>query len=352
MRDIQTIKSIDLIIHILEPQGQGLVLSQAPLPMQLHPELEDYFGRHILNTLHDSSARAARFRNINTEQASGACRELLREETTLVEGSQRLARQLYTLMERDGRITAGDLIVCLFTSDAYPYTRFLAILKVDPAQIYSHSVRQDKKGNSYVSFEPLKAAFTNERLQKCAVIQPLEPRHPVFDMLLVDRQSRLESSSVARFFSETFLDAQEALDARAVTQRVSKSLVGVQNDLREQLTPQENRQLEASIDSVLATRRVNLDTWVKELPLPAAARELIERRLPQDLPERSVSLDPQLGQQITAVRKYHGDHGLRMELPAGDFPDLVVEAEYIEDDPEKGSYYRIVIETKTWKRVV
>ena len=165
MRDIQSIKSIDLIIHILEPQGQGLVLSQAPLPLQAHPELNDYFGRHILNTLHDSAARAARFRNINPEQASGACRELLREETTLVEGSQRLAKELYALMERDGRITGGDLIVCLFTSDAYPYTRFLAILKVDPAQIFSHSVKEDRKGNTYVSFEPLKAAFTNERLQ-------------------------------------------------------------------------------------------------------------------------------------------------------------------------------------------
>jgi hypothetical protein len=352
MRNIQSIKSIDLIIHILEPQGQGLVLSQAPLPLQAHPELNDYFGRHILNTLHDSAARAARFRNINPEQASGACRELLREETTLVEGSQRLAKELYALMERDGRITGGDLIVCLFTSDAYPYTRFLAILKVDPAQIFSHSVKQDRKGNTYVSFEPLKAAFTNERLQKCAVIQPLEPRHPEFDMLLIDRQSRIESSSVARFFSESFLDAQEAQDARAVTQRVSKSLVSVQNDLREQLTPQENRQLESGIESALASRRVNLDTWVKELPLPAAAKQLIERRLPQDLPERSFSLDAELGKQIASVRKYRGDHGLRMELPAGEFPDLVVEAEYIEDDPEKGSYYRIVIETKTWKRVV
>jgi hypothetical protein len=280
------------------------------------------------------------------------CRALLREETTLVEGSQRLAHELYALMDRDHRITSGDLIVCIFTTEEYPYTRFLAILKVDPAQIFSHTIRQDKKGNTYVSFEPVKAAFTNERLQKCAVIQPLEPRHPEFDMLLVDRQARLESAVVARFFSESFLDAQEAYDARKVTQRVSKELVAVQNDLRDQLTPQQNRELEASIEQALSSRRVNLDTWVKRLPFEPEIKEKIEQALPQELPAGGFSLDAELGQQIAATRKYRGEHGLRLELPAANFPDLVVEAEYIDDDPVRGPYYRIVIETATWKRVV
>lgn len=352
MRNVTTIQSAELIIHILEPQGQGLIMSQAPLPLQEYPALNDYFSRHILNTLHDSAARAARFRNINPDQPSGVCRGLLRQELNLVDGSQRLAKVLYAAMEHDQRITAGDLIVCLFTTDAYPYTRFLAIMKVDPAQIFSHAVRQDSQGNTYVSFEPIKAAFTNERLQKCAVIQPLEPRHPEFDMLLVDRQSRLEAANVARFFSETFLDAQESYDPRKYTKTISKGLVNVQNSLRDQLTVEENTELEASIEHALSGRRLNLDTWLKELSLPAETKEKIEHHLPQDLPERSFNLDPQLSHQIVSQRKYRGDHGLRLDLPAGDYPDLTVEAEYIDDDPVRGPYYRIVIETKTWKRVV
>ena len=352
MRNVSTIQSAELIIHILEPQGQGLVLSQAPLPLREFPALNDYFSRHILNTLHDSTARAARFRNINPDQPSGACKALLRQEENLVDGSQRLAKVLYSLMERDQRITAGDLIVCLFTTDAYPYTRFLAILKVDPAQIFSHSMRQDAQGNTYVSFEPVKAAFTSERLQKCAVIQPLEPRHPEFDMLLVDRQSRLEASNVARFFSESFLDAQESYDPRKYTKAISKSLVNVQNSLRNQLTTEENAELEIGIEHALSGRRLNLDSWLKELSLPAETKEKIDHHLPQDLPERAFNLDPQLSQQIVSQRKYRGDHGLKLEVPSGDYPDLVIEAEYVDSDPQRGPYYRIVIETKTWKRVV
>jgi hypothetical protein len=153
----------------------------------------------------------------------------LRGEIPLVEGSQRLAQDLYSILEGDRRITSGDLAVCLFQAENYPYTHFLGIMKVDPVQIFRHVVLQDKRGNQYVSFETLPQAFTSERLQKCAFIQPLEPRHPEFDMLLLDRQQRLsENGSVARFFSETFLDAEEAFDARKMTEIVYRGLISAE----------------------------------------------------------------------------------------------------------------------------
>ena len=38
------------------------------------------------------------------------------------------------------RITSGDLGVALFSAENYPYSHFLAILKIDPAQIFRHVI--------------------------------------------------------------------------------------------------------------------------------------------------------------------------------------------------------------------
>ncbi len=353
MRDITGIKIDELIIHILDPQGQGLVLSDVVLPIAGNQTLSDYFSNHILNTLKEPSTKAARFRNLNPDQPSGACRGLLRKELNLVEGSQLLAKAIYGILDRDHRITAGDLAICLFQADKYPYTRFLAILKIDPSQIFSHVLRKDAHGKNYVAFEPVSSAFTNERLQKCAVIQPLEPRHPEFDMLLLDRQGRgAENSAVARFFSESFLDAVEVFDARKYTQNLSKSLVGAQNRVRERLSPVEEQNLDSSIRQAVTARRLNVDSWIAGLPVSEEVKHEFDQAIRQTIPARDFNLDQSLSQQLMRSVKYRGDYNLKLEVLADHLDDIVISEERVVDDPDRPPYYRIVIETFTWRRTI
>jgi hypothetical protein len=352
MRDATQITIDELIIHILDPQGQGLVLSSIPVPLSGNEALVEYFSGHILTSLKDTSIKSARFRNINPEQTSGVCRALLRSETTLVEGSRHLAQGLFTILEGDQRITAGDLAVCFFKAENYPYSRFLAILKVDPSQIFSHVIRQDKRGNVYVSFETNAQAFTSERLQKCAFIQPLEPRHPEFDMLLLDRQRRvLEKQAIARFFSETFLDAEEVVDARKYTDMAYRSMVQAENRVRGKLTETESEQLEEGILKAVTSRRLNLDSWLEALPLPEEIKVEIDRSISPRLPVRDFPLDRGFSLQLVSKIKFRGDHNLRLEIPAENYYTLIVSEERITDDPTRPPYYRIVIETEQWKRL-
>lgn len=352
MRDATNITIRELIIHILDPQAQGLVLSNTPIPLEASSNLVEYFSRHILNSLRDPGIKSARFRNINPQQPSGVCRDILRGELPLVEGSQHLASELYANLERDRRITSGDLAVCIFQAENYPYTSFLGIMKVDPAQIFRHVIRKDAQGHTYVTFETMSEAFTSEKLQKCAFIQPLEPRHPEFDMLLLDRQSRLaENGSIARFFSETFLDAEEVMDARKVTEIVYRGLVNAENRLRERLTEEESESLEEGILQAVTTRRLNLDSWLEELPLAAEVKQEIDKTLSPRLPARELLLDRSFSQQLISKIKYRGEGGLRLEVPAENYNTLIVSEKYITDDPDRPPYYRIVIETEVWKRV-
>jgi ATP-dependent exoDNAse (exonuclease V) alpha subunit len=357
MRDATNITIHELIIHILDPQGQGLILSNVPVPLEQDAALVDYFTRHILTSLRDGGIKSARFRNINPEQPSGVCRGILRDEISLVDGSQRLARDLYAILERDRRITSGDLAVCTFAAGNYPDETFLGIMKVDPGQIFQHILRKDARGNTYVSFESVSQAFTSERLQKCAFVQPLVPRHPEFDMLLLDRQRREETApaglgAIARFFSETFLDAEESYDARKYTETVFRSLVEAGNLVREQLSEDENVSLEANILQAVSAPRLNLDQWLDKLPLADGIKQEIDQSISPRVPAREFPIDHAVSQQLVRKVRYRGEGGLKLEVPMENLYQLVVSEEYITDDADRPPYYRIVIETEEWKRIV
>lgn len=352
MRDATDIHIQELIIHILDPQGQGMVLSHVPLPIQGEPPLLDYFSNHIQTTLRDASLKAARFRNINPEQPSGFCQAILSGSTSLADGSRLLAASLYQIMENDHRITAGDLAVMVFGAGNYPYSRFLAIIKIDPSQIFRHVIREDKRGNVYVSFEPESTAFTGERLQKCAVIQPLDPRHPNFDMLLLDRQSSQEERSVARFFTETFLDAQEAFDPRKYTERFYRSVIEAQNRVRDRMTPDEEAALEENLLKTASSARLNCDAWLEKLPVSKLVLDEIDNALRENIPERQFNMDKSLSQRMTSRIRLRGDHGFRLEIPAENYYTIVISEERISNDPKRKPYYRIVLETEEWERLV
>lgn len=352
MRDITSVTIDELIIHILDPMGQGIVLSSVPIPIGENDRLTDYFSRHILNSLRDRGIKAARFRNINPEQPSGVCRDLLKKDISLVDGSQRLAQALYAIMEDDRRITPGDLAVCLFRAENYPYTNFLAVLKIDPSQIFQHVVKKDPRGNAYVVFEALPQAFTDERLQKCAFIQPLDPRHPEYDMLMLDRQRwGTEDVNIAQFFSRVFLDAEETYDSRKYSENLFKGLVNAQNSVREQLTVEEEEQLSDSINGALASRRLNLDNWLDDLVLDETIKAEIDQAVSTTIPVREFPLDRSFSTRLASRVKFRGDHNLKVEVPFENYRTLIVSEERITDDPDREPYYRIVIETDTWRRL-
>jgi hypothetical protein len=327
------------------------VVSNITLPLSKNQALVDYFVHHIEETLKSPAIKAAQFRNINPEQPSGICMALLRKDLPLVEGSQRLAGALYEILLQDHRITAGDLAVCLFRAENYPYTRFLGIIKVDPSQIFRNVVLEDSRGRKYVSFEAEFNAFTSEKLQKCAIIQPLEPRHPDYDMLLLDRQiGGPEDGGIARFFSETFLDAKDAFDSYKYTDRLHRSLVNAQNNVTDRLSPAEKQTLEQGIEKAISSRRLNLDRWLEDLSLPEDVKQEIDRTIRPVIPVREFSLDPGLSQKVFQKVKYRGDNGLKLEIPSQFYHVNVVSEELIRDDPDRPPYYRVVIETETWKR--
>ena len=176
-------------------------------------------------------------------------------------------------------------------------------------------------------------------------------------MLLLDRQRRpgeetLAAPTIARFFSETLLDAEEVMDARKVTELVYRSLVSAENCVRERLNEAQSDTLNEQIIQAVGARRWNLDTWLSNLALDDTIKEEIDRSISPRLPAGDVPMDRGYGQQLIKKIKFRGSGGLRLEVPAENYYTVVISEEHITDDPDKPPFYRIVIETEEWKRQV
>lgn len=354
MRYATDIQLEQLIVHILDPwRPNGYVLSERTLPLNGNQPIVDYFVTHIQNSLQDSAARAARFNTLDDTAASGICKALLDGEMNLVEGSRLLAKSLYGMIARDRRISAGDLVLCFYRARNRPQVpRYLGLLKLDPSPVFRPKTEEDDQGKSYVGFEIQTHVLptTRERLHKCAFIQPLDPR-PEYDLLLLDRQVPPSlPRAVAMFFTKDFLDCELALDARQRTHRLYIGLVSAHNQLRPELSPEENETLHQAIDNAVTPARINLDTWLDGLRLTDAHKKRINQVLSQELPDREFQIDTGYAKKLIRKRRFRGDHGLRVEVLTDHYDQIIQSVNHIKR-PGRPPYYRVVIHTEKWEEM-
>ena len=358
MRSAPEICLDEIVVHIIDPRAaQPLVLSQRSLPLDPAGPLTAYFGAHIARSLGDSTAKAARFATPGVDDASRLCRGLLDGSTDLIDGSVRLAERLCTILRGNASISAGDLVVCLYSEivDGARGPRCLGLLKLDPARGFRHRTAHDARGLQYVDFdvEPNVLPTTRERLQKCAFVRPSAVQPVPYDMMVLDRQAGpTQADRVARFFVAEFLAAELAYTPHQRSKQFYTCLVGVRNRLRTGglLDDAAEETLREAIEVAVAARVIDVDAWLDALPLPAAVVAEIDRALAAALPDRTFDVDPDFSRGLLARRFFHGDGGLRVEVLADKYADIV-QVQRHDDDPERGSYYEITIRTAQWDEV-
>ncbi len=351
MRDPGAVQIESLIVHIVDPRGSGLTLSEAPLPLAGDELLHEYIQSHIAGALGDSAATAARFKSIDQGAPSGQCAGIFAGTVDFVAGSREVARSLYAVLARDGRTRGADLVMCWYRAEALPGERFLALLKLDAAQVFRHHVGADAQGRTIVSFVPQPDAFTRERLQKAAFVQALEPRHPAYDMILLDRQvADRRRRDVARYFAEGFLQTEEAYDDRRRTEMLYRAAIVAANQLRPALSPAEQSAIEEQLHAALSARRFDLESWLAGLPVSESARAGFGGALAEALPDRSFDIDPAWGSRLVSKRTFRGDYGLRLQVQSEQFDELVT-VELVSGRPGRRPFYRVTIETEKWDEV-
>lgn len=355
MRDAADLRLDEAIVHVLNPRrDQGVVLSHGTIPLAQNPRVVEYLVSHVERSLRDQTARAARFVEETADAPFGVCGDLLAGKVDIVAGSRRLAERLCDLIAGDRRIATGDLVVCRFRAGNHPDVPFyLGLLKLDPSEMFRHSLAQDDAGNEYVTLELEADALptAGERLQKCAFVRPLDPRPSGYDMMLLDRQIGAdEGQQVAKFFVNRFLGAGLAYGPAEQTKAFNRCVVNALNRAREDgtLVLADEEAVRVAIDHALQTPSIDTVVWVDGLPGSADLRTRLRQALVNDLPDQRIEVDAKIASSIVRKKRFRGAHGLKVEVEADQYADVITSVEPPRNDQTVGRW-RITIETETWE---
>lgn len=347
MRDLHQIRVLRGVSHVLAPRNPAmlLVLSEAELP--LGHGVGDILVSHIEGGLSDPQAKAAVFSVANQSGASSSCMRILADRPPLIRLSQELARNLYTIMEQDKRVTDGTLAVllCEAVTAAGTPTRFVAMLKLDPsAKLRTVTDLDPSSGKRRVRYEVDSATLPskNEKIQKCAFVRPPSAE---YEMLVVDRQRRTDI--VSDFWVGRFLGARFVLDASERTRRLYRGLHNGRNKVENKLDSRELTALDQIIGGTMVKTSVNVDELVSALPLPEPIRAEINTEISGLLPDREFDLDQEVASQFLRRRTYVGDNDLHLSFLTA--YSQVIHVEDIDSGDQNNRLRRVWFETRTWR---
>ncbi len=342
----------EMIVHILDTSQPEPVLSEISLPLAGRPDLRKYFESHIKNSIEDSAAKAAIFKGESKGgETESICLAVMGGRLSLIEGSQALARMLFAIMAKDGRISPGDLAVCLFrtSGDSSPY---LGLLKIDPSPAYAHTF-EERDGKRLVGFAIREKVMpsTKERLQKCAFVLPVKDRGIGYHMIVLDRQIKQLDGETAQFFLQRFLGAEQAMDDRQKTRNFYYSLISAKNDLLKvgKIDSGVEEKLSKAIEVAVSSEKIEIGRFLQALPLKPDEKAYIEKAVSQKVPDREFSLDKEFAEGLIKHRRFRGKHGLKLEVEKDHFDDVVKSRDQIMLGGKKLT--RVVLEVEDWKEV-
>lgn len=361
MRNATNIELDELIVHALNPRKPGgKVISECSIPLEDNQQLIKYFIDHIRNSLHNHTAKAASFEAIDQNLVSGICNDLLKGNTTLLDGSVTLAEKLYDIIDRDGRINPCDLAVCFYrvkngedtedTEDTENNVRYLALLNIEPSEVFRHKTKTNSAGETYIGFELEKNIMPTirEKLQRCAFIRSLDPRSE-YDMILLDKKRPAEI--VGKFFEDDFLGAKPTFNDEKRTLKLYSGLINAKNRLRPELNPPQFNSLEQAIRVAMQRTNINVETWVNGLPLHADHKTIIKEEISRKIPDIEFDLDTEFSTTLTKTRSFRGDNNLRITYKTEDGTDTILKSAKRKEAPGAQPYYEVIIHTKEWKEI-
>jgi 37-kD nucleoid-associated bacterial protein len=348
MRDVEKVALERAILHQVEAGSSGLRMSGRELPLHDSPRLAEFLVGHIRNGLRDSQTRAAKWPpQVTSEDVPATCQALLDGTLDLVTASQRLAAALHTAIGDDQRIARGTLSVAIYrdaTASELKAEHYVALVKLDPSDVFRPEWHTDKSGTSYLSVRELPNALPTlrERLQKCAFVRTMQSGDD-YHLLVLDRQVPDIS---ARFFMKGFLGAEVALDDKALTEGLYRAIVDARKRLQDRGLPLDRLvALDDAVQGLFAAEAIDLAEWLPALP--PTERNAIDEEVRSRQLDRAFEVYPDTQKRlVTGKVRYRGDNGLRVQINRTAYKDMVHPEEIKGQTPRR---FRVIIETSTWE---
>jgi hypothetical protein len=214
MRNLNNLNINKVILHILNSKEDKVFLNDFEL--DLLPQLNDLFRKHIKNSINDESTRIAKFQNEINVVREHSQRILDNPEKNFIPSSKEIAKYLYESMKSNPNISSANFVVCLYSTDE---GTFIALLKMDFSEIIETEV-QTVGDKTKINVLVKGAGIPNDkqRLQKCVFYKNYNAADD-YDIILLDKQA-LKSNKhdlIAEFFVSNFLHCELAKTSRDAT---------------------------------------------------------------------------------------------------------------------------------------
>lgn len=306
----EEIRIEQVVVHILD-SGLGVpVLSDNVL--ECGSDFADFLKAHIFKIDVSDDIRSCTF-----EEESEVFH--LAEEWNpekFMEVSQKIAANLYTIMNQNIDIPAADLLVVEYSVEKH---RYLALLKMNYKTSYTHLTNADPWGNSNDIIQQ-KAILPGEtqKLSEAALIDLMAPQY----VRLVEKKYDVNGVKT-NYFSKMFLKCKGSLSSKTKLAIVNKAVADVQKKYFH-----ESEQFEVQMETKSILNQEFAEQGGFEVPViidkifkehPQMKEEVQEKLEKYNLTEATV--EPQNPATTKKFTKQHlmTDTGIELKIPMEEY---------------------------------
>jgi nucleoid-associated protein YejK len=313
------IKVHRMILHKIDRQlsKEGPIVSD--VEPNLPSEVEIFVSEHIVSSKEDTYARNGAFTPSENSDIvlKDVCDAIFDTPNNFVEYSKVIAKHLFDTMERPGKPSPSDLIVCLYSEEGSK-ENWLGILKMDPSEGFVSEEKKDAKGLKFYELRRVNDVIVSTDLQKSALIAPPSLRSSVkYDLRLLDnQQSRSGINRIAAsFFVTDFLQCRVGLNAADKTRVLLLASEDWISDKTGKWSDEEIEEARTQITNAALGRRVNITSLAQNITAEENEQDnFVDYLRSKGIDESTFQPDPHVSKQMTTWTILEGDYGIRLSV--------------------------------------
>ncbi|MBD8003775.1 nucleoid-associated protein [Bacillus norwichensis] len=266
---VQTLNITRMAINAIDLNASEPQLSEELFPIGSNDKvIDDFFQTHFIETREGKSTKSCKFidedATVKTKIARFASNKTDEEFIKL---SRELTENLFKIMKNSSSNSSGTFFVFEVELDE---EQCIFIIKLDPKQGV-----QINYSNLTVSVLENILPDSNDRVHKCAIIRLNKPDSEEAELFVMDKQQK--EGEPARFFIDTYLQADELLNDRIITREVVREakdrIISILPDL-------DQNKIFGSIDREFSNgSRIELKTAIKNVLLDNVPSDKEDRKL-------------------------------------------------------------------------
>lgn len=289
MSPIRNISIKRLAINALDLQSPDPKVSDKLFPLEnASGIINDFFQTHIIETRQGKHTKSCKFVDADATIKTKITRyQKNQSDVEFLKLSKELTENLFRIMKNSSSNSSGTFFVieaminneeCIF------------LIKLDPKD----GVRIDLEDLTVSALDNI-LPDSNDRVHKCAIIRFSRPEDEDADLFVMDKQQK--EGEPARFFIDTYLQAEELLNDRIITKEVIRS---ARENILEILPKVDQNLISKSIDKEFSNG--------SRIQLLESIKNVLEDTVPSDEVDRQIFIESSASSFVRSYLEKFPDH--------------------------------------------